>query len=190
MMRKGITIAMATLGLLPLGAQAPSGFSAAATVARGFDSTQQFTGSRLGFTVEGAYDFAAGCPVRLGVGVSHFGAGDRNYAVIDEDWNQTYAKGQGISLTTMQAYGALRTNPLPDTLLLFGITANRHRVGAAEGTRTVKGTKLGARLDLEYRFSPHVFGTVTYQAMELGLDEIGTNIVSPSWLQVGVRYNF
>ncbi|WLT30737.1 hypothetical protein [Geothrix sp. PMB-07] len=58
------------------------------------------------------------------------------------------------------------------------------------GSQSVKGVKLGFRVDLEYKVTNHLAAVATFQAVELGVDAPGTGSLNPSWFQAGARWRF
>ena len=100
------------------------------------------------------------------------------------------------SLTSFQLAGDIFiASPWKDLQLITGLSVNKYKVkseAASFGseTETVKGTKLGARLGLEYRFSPTWSGQLMVQMTELGTDAAATTGVNPSWIQAGAKFHF
>lgn len=175
---------------LPCIAFAQNAMSASLAINHGFDSTKKFTGNSNGLTFDVAYDLEGTLPLRFGLGRSNFQSGTRDYAEIDNDGAAVRVPGEGITLEALQAYAGLRTQPIGKLMMSFSLSMNRIRLGYADRKEMVKGWKGGARLDLEYPVSKQLSTTLGFQVVEVGLDELQTALVSPSWLQVGVRYQF
>jgi hypothetical protein len=187
------TLVLAALGALPILAQttpAPLAYSAALTMDRGFDSLTDITGKRTGFSFELALDLPdPSAPYRIGIGHTAFGSSTRSEPCIlttNGVPGLAFQDGPGLSLATTQFYLSLRTSPLRGVKLYFGISANREDLAGEK----VKGTKLGGRIDLEAALTDHLAGVVTFQAITVGLDGLGSAAYNPSWLQAGLRYRF
>jgi|GEM_PF-5537689 len=189
-----MTLALAA-GLLPLAAQEPAGFSAAASVANGTSSLQVLTGGRLGFSLEGAWDVPSEyAPVRLSLSYTSFAAKTHPVDSLDVDGNVVTADGSGPGLTTLQLAALFRSQLSPKVTAYFGLTANKHRLSAdmaGQGaSMSVPGTKLGLRADVDYQLSKAIALTAGFQWVEVGLAASLTSSHQPSWFQLGARYRF
>jgi hypothetical protein len=183
--------AVLAAGALPALAETPSAFSASLSYASGNQSLREFTGSTAGYALDGAWDSSgATVPVRFGVALARFGSGSHSVTNADGDTLTI----DGPDFTTGQIYASFRTEPARDFRLYFGLSANRHRLSsdmAGQGSgQYVKGTKLGARVDLEYALTTRACLVGTFQWVEVGPSAAGHAMVAPSWFQFGARWTF
>lgn len=157
------------------------------------DSTKEVTHSTLGYNITGGFDF------RLADGTYGFRPGLAVNFLPGSDKD-----GVKTSLTNFQVYGDLVFNSGVQNLsFTAGLSVQRwyYKTTAATGTTSpyqldgkgfLNGTKLGARLGMEYRFNKNISSELVLQVVDFGAKdgEARTNVVTPSWLQVGVKYHF
>ncbi|GLH73122.1 hypothetical protein GETHLI_16240 [Geothrix limicola] len=184
-------------GLLPVAAQEAGAFSAALSLAQGTDAMKALTGSANGFALDGAWDSPSqGLPFRVGLSAAHFSDATHTRSLgLDANGDpQTNLSLKGPALTTFQAYAALRVELATDLNLYLGLSANRHHLSSdlvgQGGSQYVVGTKLGTRVDLEYRVAPRWAALGSFQWVELGQGPSGNQFLNPSWFQLGVRHTF
>jgi hypothetical protein len=184
-------------GLLPVAAQDAGGFSGALNLANGTAAMKQLTGARNGFSLDGAWDSSSqGLPFRVGLSYSNFTEATHTRSPgLDADGNvQPDVTLKGPGLTTFQVYGSMRFELTENMRMYFGLSANRHRLSSdllgQGGPQYVKGTKLGTRVDLEYKITPQWAAVGGFQWVESGNSPSGNSLINPSWFQAGVRYTF
>jgi hypothetical protein len=159
--------------------------------------------SFMGICLDGAYQIpiaeSRNC-FRVGLGVNYLPGKEQELL----DMMRT------LSLTNIQLNLDVLF-PLGSTPLLFitGLSLNTWLKDVSAGEESVSGTvkyafgKYGLRLGAEYALNHRFSVALTFQLVELGVDEgeftiegqkgwpnWGVHSVTPSWVQVGVRYRF
>lgn len=182
-------------GLLPSSAQDTGRFSAAASAAFGAASMRDLTGASTGVALEAAWDAPASIgPIRIGLSLSRFGAGQHSVGFRDAEDNPFQMSLSGPSLMTRQAYVSAKAVVAEKLDLHFGVSLNWHRLGAGypeqSGHRPEGGTKLGLRSTLAYALTPMISLEGTFQWVEVARAPDASHLHTPSWFQVGARWHF
>lgn len=193
------TLRLSTLalvaGLLPAAAQDAGRFSVAGAVAIGAASMRDLTGASMGGALEAAWDAPATVgPIRIGLALSRFGAGEHSVGFRDADNNPVQKSLNGPTLMTRQAYVAARAVLAEHVDLHFGVSLNWHELGSGypdqNGHRPEGGTKLGLRSTLAYAITPKVSLEGTFQWVEVARSPDASHLHTPCWFQVGARWHF
>lgn len=193
------TLRIATLalvaGLLPASAQDLGRFSAAGAAALGTASMRDLTGASTGVALEAAWDAPASVgPIRIGLSLSRFGAGQHSVGFRDAEDNPVQVSLNGPTLLTRQAYVTAKTSLAEKLDLHFGVSLNWQRLGTGypeqNGNRPESGTKLGLRSTLAYALTPKVSLEGTFQWVEVARAPDASHLHVPSWFQFGARWHF
>lgn len=195
-------LAGALLATAPMMAQGR--FSASGSVVGAMDSLKKVTNQDLGLSLGVGYESvieSARLPWRVSVNGHYFGGKKQD-------------DGLTSKLSSVQVAGdVFVATPIESLRFFTGLTVNKYFLSNSGTTRdtngdlvamwpvdTAKGLKLGARAGFEMEFTKHLSGEVMVQFTELGStpnvvrDEGATGLgqggINPSWIEIGVRYNF
>ncbi len=160
-------------------------WTAGASLTSALDGLKEVTHNTTGFVVDFGYNGHLGnstVPFRASLGYQYFPGSDH--------------LGVKQSLTSFQLAGDIFiASAWTDLQFITGLSINKYRVksevaGLGSSTDNVKGPKFGARLGLEYRFTPAWSGQLLVQMTELGTDATNTTGINPSWIQAGAKFHF
>ena len=173
---------LASSGLVAQEAQKT--WTAGASLTTALDGLKEVTHKTNGFVVDFGYNGHLGStevPFRASLGYQIFPGSDYT--------------GLKQSLTSIQLAGDIFiATPWKDLQFITGLSVNRYKVKSETATLSTtdsaKGTKLGARLGLEYLFTPSWSGQLLVQMTELGTNANKSTGINPSWIQAGVKFHF
>lgn len=174
--------ALACTGLAAQETQKTWSAGASCTVA--LDSLKNVTYNTYGYDVDFGYNGHLGnttVPFRASVGYQYFPG--------------TTNAGLRQSLTSYQLAGDIFVaSPWKDVQFITGLSVNRYKqeneTATAKTKDNIKGTKLGARLGVEFGITPSWSAQVLLQLTEMGTNANQSSGINPSWVQAGVKYHF
>jgi len=185
---KMMGLGLAALAASSLGAQDAKTWSVGLNYALATDALKGVTnasGAFGGVTADFGWNgklASSDVPIRISLGVNNLpGKAD--------------ADGLKISLLGYYLGGEIFINTgVKNLRLTTGLTLNKWKAKAqAPGfseTENVKGVKFGARMGLDYQFTPNWSANVTYAVSELGLNADMTQGLNPAWVMLGAKYHF
>lgn len=165
--------------------EAQKTWTAGASLTAALDGLKEVTHKTNGFVVDFGYNGHLGnteVPFRASLGYQYF-PGTSNTAGLKQ------------SLTSIQLAGDIFiATPWKDLQFITGLSLNKYKVKSESATvnttESAKGPKFGARLGLEYQFTPTWSAQMLVQMTELGTTVNKSTGINPSWFQVGAKFHF